>query len=421
MMLGTPLVGARAHSLTSLIIKKAFSVSVSLRSPLPHLQNSFTGLVSSRSFSASSKSSSLSKGSLPPFVPKNVASLIPGVATSAVVWTVGSAIANGLQPLPITGVPLALGLGFACRNLVPKHVRKFAPSTDALEPGLAFVKSWILPVGIACVGTKLSLKDVTGSGAAGLPVVAAAMGVGLVCVPQLGRALRIPPRLAALVAVGTSVCGVTAVMALSPAIAATEAEVALAVANVVLWGTIGMLAYPPLVRAIFGTEDEEKASKRCGIVLGLGIHDTAQVMGAALAYKQAYGDETAMNTAVVTKMCRNAMLAGALPFLVLTTKGAATSGRGGISISKAVPPFVWAFLSLSALRSASDAMGGPGGLLTWLGGTVAPNFLGISMAGLGLSTSMKVVRSANPTSLLLGGIGAALVGGTALVGASVAV
>lgn len=357
-------------------------------------------------------------GSAPKLSPDGWAKAAPGVLAACAVYGAGSALAASLQPLPVTAVPLSLMFGFALRNAkLPKPIRGVL-HPDALAPGLNFVKSYALPVGIACVGAKLSLADVTGSGAAGVPVVAAAMSAGLFGIPLVARAMKIPPRLGSLVAVGTSVCGVTAVMALAPAIAATEAEVALAVANVMLWGSLGMLAYPPLVRAVFGGGSDEHASRQSGVVLGLGIHDTAQVMGASLAYEQAYGDSVASTTAVVTKMCRNAMLVGALPYLV-ATHGATKGSAGRVALSKAVPPFVWAFLGMAALRSASDALGGArhDGLLPWLGGTVSPSCLGVAMAGLGLSTSASVLRGAGVRPLALGFAGALLVGATAFAGA----
>ena len=78
--------------------------------------------------------------------------------------------------------------------------------------------------------------------------------------------------LGALLAAGTSICGVTAIGATAPAIAATQAEVAVAVANVVAYGSAGMLAYPHVARHLFPHED----SKNIGLFLGLAVHDTAQ-------------------------------------------------------------------------------------------------------------------------------------------------
>ena len=117
-------------------------------------------------------------------------------------------------------------------------------------------------------------------GIAGLPVVLAAIGTGLVFVTWFNKKLGLPPRLGTLIAAGTSICGVTAIVSVAPAIEADEREVAYAVANVVAFGLFGMLIYPYLAHAVLGS------SETIGLFLGTAVHDTSQVVGAALTYKQ---------------------------------------------------------------------------------------------------------------------------------------
>ena len=52
--------------------------------------------------------------------------------------------------------------------------------------------------------------------------------------------MGLPHKMSTLIACGTSICGVTAISALAPAIKATERETSFAIANVVAFGTIGM-------------------------------------------------------------------------------------------------------------------------------------------------------------------------------------
>ena len=60
--------------------------------------------------------------------------------------------------------------------------------------------------------------------------------------------------------------GVTAITACAPAIKANQQEVSFAVANVVAFGTVGMLVYPYLAHSILGS------SQAIGTFLGLAIH-----------------------------------------------------------------------------------------------------------------------------------------------------
>ena len=169
-------------------------------------------------------------------------------------------------------------------NLAPANVRQ------ALQPGVKFATTTVLRAGIVAVGAKLSATQVLALGWTTVPAACASVGAGLVAIPLLAKGAGLPPRLGALLAAGTSICGVTAIGATAPAIAATQAEVAVAVANVVAYGSAGMLAYPHVARHLFPHED----SKNIGLFLGLAVHDTAQVMGCAASYAQTYCDEACL-------------------------------------------------------------------------------------------------------------------------------
>ena len=202
---------------------------------------------------------------------------------------------------PLSGVPVAIVLGLLLRNTLPLPA--------SLNPGLKFATTTILRAGIVLVGIRLSLFDVVKLGIAG-PAGGARRDrhrIGLRDVVQ--RKLGLPPRLGTLIAAGTSICGVTAIVSTAPAIEADEREVAYAVANVVAFGLFGMLAYPYLAHAVLGS------SETIGLFLGTAVHDTSQVVGAALTYKQVYNDEVVLRVATVTKLTRNIFLAAVIPIL----------------------------------------------------------------------------------------------------------
>ena len=280
-------------------------------------------------------------------------------------------------------------------------------------------------------------------GAFAVPAALTSVGAGLFFIPRLAAYFSLAPKLGSLLAAGTSICGVTAIGALSPAIAATQAETAVAVANVVAFGTAGMLTLPYVARYFFADCPEA-----AGLFLGLAVHDTAQVMGAGMAYEQRYGDEKAYKVAAVTKLTRNLLLAAAIPAL------AAAHGKAGYGVktAAAIPPFLLAFLSVSVLRSAGDAYFASAAAgyddeekeeeeeeeeeklklklkrretlerrwrttVKYVGGELAPTFVGTALAGVGLSTSASVVRGVGATPFLVGAGGAAVVGGVGLASA----
>jgi uncharacterized membrane protein YadS len=95
----------------------------------------------------------------------------------------------------------------------------------------------------------------------------------MLVIPRLGRLAGLPTTTSLLLTAGTSICGVTAISALAPAIQAPPRDVAVAVANTVAFGTIGMLAYPYLLNSLFDAGN----SVPIGMSLGVAIHDTVRI------------------------------------------------------------------------------------------------------------------------------------------------
>ena len=348
---------------------------------------------------------------------------VPGVAAAFVVMVAGFWLADriGQQILllqglsgssPISGVPVAIVIGLLLRNLLP------LPS--ALGPGLKFATTSILRAGIVLVGIRLSLFDVVRLGVAGVPVVLAAIATGLIFVTWFNRRLGLPPRLGTLIAAGTSICGVTAIVSTAPAIEADEREVAYAVANVVAFGLMGMLLYPYLAHALLGR------SEVIGLFLGTAVHDTSQVVGAALTYKQVYGDDVVLRVATVTKLTRNIFLAAVIPILTWTHLRHTRDAKGkrfAASWRALVPGFVIGFVAMAMARSIGDATLGTSEAWTAFTRSVgdfwaSQVFLGTAMAAVGLNTNFGVFRGVGLKPFAVGMAGAIAVG---LVGMTMAV
>jgi uncharacterized integral membrane protein (TIGR00698 family) len=246
-----------------------------------------------------------------------------------------------------------------------------------------------------------------------------------VCVWQV---MGLPSKMSSLIAAGTSICGVTAITALAPAIKANERDTGVAVANVVAFGTVGMLTYPYLAHAIFDS------SEQVGLFLGLAIHDTSQVMGSALTYKMMYGDELALKVAAITKLTRNLCLAGVIPglaYMHARESGEAPTKFTMKEIQKFIPLFVVGFVGMACARSTGDMMllndslaYGVMDAAQWkdttsfLGNSTSTVLLGTAMAAVGLSTSAKVFTGVGPKPFIVGMAGC---GVTSLAGFGMAI
>ncbi|MEZ5418933.1 MAG: putative sulfate exporter family transporter [Vicinamibacterales bacterium] len=322
----------------------------------------------------------------------------------------GGARPHGRQS--VSGVPVAIVLGLLLRNVLPLPA--------ALGPGLRLCTSTVLRLGIVLVGIKLSVVEMARLGAAGVPVVLAAIVTGLVFVTWFNRKLQLPPRLGTLIAAGTSICGVTAIVSTAPAIDADEREVAYAVANVVAFGLVGMLVYPYLAHALL------PGSAAIGLFLGTAVHDTSQVVGAALTYRQIYADDAVLRVATVTKLTRNLFLAAVIPLLTWmhARERRGTGSAPATNWRALVPTFVLGFVAMAMLRSLGDSMlGGSGkalglwdraawsGLTSLIGDTVGARWLlGTAMAAVGLNTSFAVFRGVGLKPFAVGMAGALVVG-----------
>ena len=271
--------------------------------------------------------------------------ILPGVALAAAVMLAAGQVARfagagllriqGLDPegraSPISSISVSILIGLVAANTLG--------TAAVFRPGLAFAVKRILRLGIILVGIKLSFFDVVKLGAWGVPVVATIIVVALLAATFFARWIGVSDRLGVLAAASTAICGVTAALAVGPTIDAEEREVAYTVANVTLFGLLAMLAYPYLAHALFHAQ-----SGSIGLFLGTGIHDTSQVMGAALSFKEIFGDERALQVATVTKLTRNVFLVAVVP--VLAYLHARRTGRPGerVRIGKLFPLFVLGFL-----------------------------------------------------------------------------
>jgi uncharacterized integral membrane protein (TIGR00698 family) len=353
--------------------------------------------------------------------------LLPGIAAAFLVmlggfWladVLGQALlrAQGLNTsTPISGVPVAIVIGLLLRNLTPLPA--------LLNPGLKFCVTTILRLGIVLLGLRLSAFDVFWLGAAGVPVVLAAIATGLLFVTWFNRKLGLPPRLGTLIAAGTSICGVTAIVATAPAIEADEREVAYAVANVVAFGLFGMLVYPYFAHAWLGS------SETIGLFLGTAVHDTSQVVGAALTYRQMYDDDVVLRVATVTKLTRNLFLAAIIPLLAwMHVRGSHTAPGPRPRWTAYVPGFVLGFLAMAVIRTIGDygmrSSGQAFGLIysgDWTRVTsqigdywASRILLGTAMAAVGLNTSFSVFQGVGIKPFVVGLGGALAVGATGLL------
>jgi uncharacterized integral membrane protein (TIGR00698 family) len=346
---------------------------------------------------------------------KRILAVLPGVALAAFLMIAGLWLADaaghqllslaGINPAgkasPISSVLAAILLGIAVRNVIGLP--------DSCVEGVRFTVTKLLRLGIILVGIKLSVADVLKLGAIGIPVVVVCISTGLLFISWFGRLMHLPPRLAVLIAAGTSICGVTAIVSTAPAIDAEDKEVAYAVSIIAVFGMLAMLIYPYLARVLLST------SEQIGLFLGTAVHDTSQVVGAAMAYKEVFQDERVLQAATVTKLTRNLFLAVVVPLLSYFHLRFSAGGHSQkVEIRKLLPMFVLGFVGMATLRSIGDAAWNSVGwknLTNQIGEVWGSRYLlGSAMAAVGLGTSFSVFRGVGFKPFFVGFVGAIVVG-----------
>jgi uncharacterized integral membrane protein (TIGR00698 family) len=319
----------------------------------------------------------------------------PGIAVAVALALVARAIADalahgaaGLPKLPLSPVMCAVVLGMLWRNTL--GVPGWATN------GLKWAMHQLLRTGIALVGLRLTLSGASSIALTALPVALTCLTVALLAGWGLARLFGVGPRLGALLAIGTAVCGCTAVVAMAPVIKARHAETAFAVTCVVLFGCAAMLCYPWVAGQFFAA-----SPVHAGIFLGTAIHDTSQVIGAALMYSQQAHAPAALAAASVAKLLRNLSIAVLVPLAAWRSRRHGAGGgdehageprhAGLAPHAQLVPLFVVAFIGFIAARTAGDALlGGQSALwqaVIHTGYTASDLFLTCGMTAVGLSVS----------------------------------
>jgi len=315
--------------------------------------------------------------------PAWLAGLGPGLALTALLAALSTAAAELplLRNAGLSALTLAILLGMAVGNTV---FQRLEPSCGN---GVEFAKSRLLRLGIILYGFRITFQQVAAIGWSGLLIdLGIVAGTMLLAMAVGQRLLRLDRNACILIGAGSAICGAAAVVATDSVVRARPHQASVAVATVVVFGTLAMFLYPwlypwlPLSETAFG------------IYAGSTIHEVAQVLVAG----NAVGPEAAA-AAVVTQMLRVMLLA---PFRLLLGSGLAERANGAANGSRlAVPCFAVLFMAAAGLHStgllppqAVDAVIRLDNLL-----------LAMAMAALGLGTQVGAIRQAGLKPILLAG------------------
>ena len=321
----------------------------------------------------------------PPDFPR-VRRYAPGLLLSALLAALAALLSQwqALSQLGLSALTLAIALGMLAGNSV------FSALPAQTVAGVDLARSTLLRAGIVLYGLRISLQDIAAIGWPGLLIGMLMLTLTFVIAVQVGtRWLGLDRQTAVLIGAGSAICGAAAVMATQPLVRGEEHKVSIAVATVVVFGTLAMLLYP-LAYPYLGLSQHA-----FGLYAGSTIHEVAQVV----AVGQSIGAEAA-NAAVVEKMLRVMLLA---PFLLCLSLHSAAASRAKTSFRTRcaeipIPWFALLFIAVSAVHSLKLL---PPALVAALV-QLDTLLLATAMAAMGLRTRIASLRQAGLQPLKLG-------------------
>lgn len=279
----------------------------------------------------------------------------------------------------------------------------FLSDTEKCLPGIEVSAKKLVRFGVALLGARIVASDVSALGLVGvgalIGAVALTIGFGLV----MARVLGLPSMLGLLSGGGTGICGISATLAISSTLPATrenERYTLLTAIGVAIFSTVAMVLYPLIVKAAGLTTAE------AGLFLGGSIHDVAQVVGAGLIISPEVGD-----AATLSKMFRVAMLMPVVMILALTFH----AERQKTATSGAKAPILPLFLVVFAALATLNSLGWLPHAVVEASSTLSRWCLVISIAALGIKTSLEKLAELGWKPIVLMSSEAAFVAGYMLL------
>jgi len=300
--------------------------------------------------------------------------------------------------LSISPMIIGILLGMIYANSLRMHL------PETWVPGIQFCSKRLLRIGIILYGFRLTFQDIAAVGLAGITVDAIIVTVTIIGGYLVGKVLKMDHETAMLTSVGSGICGAAAVLGAEATMRTKPYKTAVAVATVVIFGTLSMFLYPIAYRAGI----LQLSPEQMGIFSGSTLHEVAHAVGAG----NALGDNIAPTT-VIVKMIRVMMLVPVLLILGIwvarrsrTVDNAASGERGKV----AIPWFAFGFLLVIAINSLSvylNTLSTPMGIPAW--GNEVINYidtflLTMAMAALGAETSFDKFKKAGAKPFILASI-----------------
>lgn len=305
----------------------------------------------------------------------NIRTLLPGIITTTAValpaWLLGK-----LFPViggPVFGILIGMMLAFLKRPTV-------------LDSGIKFTGKKILQAAIILLGFEMNLFNVLTVGSQSLNIIIFTLAAAFITAWVIGSYLKLAGNTSILIAVGTAICGGSAIAATAPVLSANDKEIAYSISTIFLFNIAAVFIFP-LVGHLLNMSDIG-----FGIWAGTAINDTSSVVAAGYSYSPAAGD-----FATIVKLTRTLMIIPVtLALAVYSSRSSQEPNK--FSFTKIFPWFVLGFLATSIISTTGIIPAVVCDLL----GKAGKFFIIMAMAAIGLNTHASQLVNNGVRPILLG-------------------
>jgi len=252
-------------------------------------------------------------------------------------------------------------------------------------PGFALAPRVFIPLGVIFYGINLKFNRLAEIPAIfWLQLIIAIVAIFAAAI-LLGRWLRVSRTNSLLIAVGTAICGASAIAMTTPVVKADSEEAGASLITITVFGLIGLLVYP-LAITYFAFSETQYA-----ILCATTLHMTGIVKAAAVAL-----GEGCLSLAVSIKMARTALIITIIGFLYWYTGRGEGIEKKGILLR--IPLFMWIFVLVGLATSFVPGLGSAAALLKpWAG-----IFFTMALTSIGLSVDLKKMLNVGGAPLIVG-------------------
>ncbi|MBK8368739.1 MAG: putative sulfate exporter family transporter [Bacteroidetes bacterium] len=283
---------------------------------------------------------------------------------------------SSFLPASLNSILLALIIGMVVGN--------FMKIPDNYQSGIGFTSSKLLEFSILFLAFSINYTHIANLGAKSFSVIAIMVVVMLLITYYLAIKVKCPGSTGWLVGFGTTICGSSAIAALSPSITKNKDDIAISMAVVNLFGSIGMIILPIIL------QNFNLNTTQIGLMIGGTLHSVGNVAGSGYSISNEVGE-----AAITFKLARVALLSPALIFFnYLVNKNNVKNIKDFFNL----PWYLWSFIGITILSSLIDF---PSSFLEIME-TLGKVILTIAMAAIGLKVSFKKLYVSGKSGIVFG-------------------